>query len=219
MSLSILLRDELNGFYRSKVMVFLWVGLPVLAVLLYLMTSDLGDISVSVFTSVLVSTIGGVIASAMLAVSIINEKERHVYDLFVIRPIKRWHIVLSKFFAVYVCIAIAGLIALVIGNIIDVFSSDAPMGNFFENNFGGIIIILSMMAISCSAGVLIGIFSPSVLVGVILVIYGGNQLTSVAVLPVLMASGTSELFPLIPGAVISTVLLLLSIFLFNRKQL
>ncbi len=75
-----------------------------------------------------------------------------------------------------------------------------------------------MMAISCSVGILIGVFSPSVLVGVILVLYGGNQLSAIVILPVLLPS-TERWFPLVPGAGISALLLTLSIILINRKQL
>ena len=31
MKLPMLYRDELQGFYKSKVMIFLWVGLPIVA--------------------------------------------------------------------------------------------------------------------------------------------------------------------------------------------
>ena len=33
MKLPMLYRDELQGFYKSKVMIFLWVGLPIVAIL------------------------------------------------------------------------------------------------------------------------------------------------------------------------------------------
>ena len=34
MSLGLLFRDELKGFYKSKVMVTLWVGLPLLTLVI-----------------------------------------------------------------------------------------------------------------------------------------------------------------------------------------
>jgi len=80
-----------------------------------------------------------------------------------------------------------------------------------------LVLSFSMMAISCSAGVLIGVVSPSILVGVILVIYGANQLSSLALLPVLTAD-TSGLYPLLPGSVITAVLLTLAVWAFNRRQ-
>jgi hypothetical protein len=41
----------------------------------------------TLISSIVVSSIGGTLAAVMLAVFIINEKNRHVYDLFLIRPI------------------------------------------------------------------------------------------------------------------------------------
>ncbi len=216
--MQILFRDELNGFYRSKVMLALWVGLPVLSIMLYLLSPNTGDIPASVFVSLLVGSIGGTLSSAMLAVSIINERERHVYDLFVIRPVKRRDIIMSKFIAVYGCVIIAGVLALGVGLLGD-YSVNGLTGGIDLGGLGSsMILLLSMLAISCSVGILIGIVSPSVLVGVILVLYGGNQLAAVAILPVLVA-GSEAWFPLLPGVAISAAFLIGSIFIFNRRQL
>ncbi len=218
MSLSLLTRDELNGFYRSKVMLVLWVGMPALSVFLYVISPNTGTIPVAVFTSLLVGSIGGTLASAMLAVSIINERERHVYDLFVIRPVKRRDILLAKFLAVYACVVIAGLLALALGVVSDYLVTGLSRGIDFGGLESSIINLTSMLAISCAVGILIGIVSPSVLVGVILVLYGGNQLSAVVLLPVLLLV-TAVWFPLIPGAAISVSLLIASIVVFNRRQL
>lgn len=218
MSLALLFRDELNGFYRSKVMLALWAGMPALSVFLYLLSPNTGTIPVAVFTSLLVGSIGGTLSSAMLAVSIINERERHVYDLFVIRPVKRRDLLLSKFLAVYGCVVVAGLLALALGVLTDQFVTGLARGIDFGGLESSIIILLSMLAVSCSVGILIGIVSPSVLVGVILVLYGGNQLSAVVLLPVLLLV-TAVWFPLVPGVAISLFLLVVSIVVFNRRQL
>ncbi len=218
MSLSLLTRDELNGFYRSKVMLVLWVGMPALSIFLYVISPNTGTIPVAVFTSLLVGSIGGTLASAMLAVSIINERERHVYDLFVIRPVKRRDILLAKFLAVYACVVIAGLLALALGLLSDYLVTGLSRGIDFGGLESSIINLTSMLAISCAVGILIGIVSPSVLVGVILVLYGGNQLSAVVLLPVLLLV-TAVWFPLIPGVAISASLLIASIVVFNRRQL
>ena len=218
MSLRILFRDELDGFYRSKVMLVLWVGLPVLSILLYLLSPDTGGIPFSVFVSLLVGSIGGTLSAAMLAVSIINERERHVYDLFVIRPVKRRDIVLSKFLAVYGCVIVAGVLAQGVGVWGDYYITGLTGGIDLGNLGSSMIVMVSMLAISCSVGVLIGMVSPSVLVGVILVLYGGNQLSAVAVIPVLVAKSEAW-FPLVPGAVISALFLVGSVIIFNRRQL
>ncbi len=199
-------------------MLVLWVGLPALSALLYLLSPDTGGIPFSVFVSLLVGSIGGTLSAAMLAVSIINERERHVYDLFVIRPVKRRDILLSKFLAVYGCVIIAGMLALGVGLWGDYYVTDLSGGIDLEGFISSIIVMLSMLAIACSVGILIGVISPSVLVGVILVLYGGNQLSAVAVLPVLV-SQSETWFPLLPGTAISAVFIALSIFIFNRRQL
>lgn len=218
MSLSLLFRDELNGFYRSKVMLVLWVGMPALSIFLYLLSPNTGTIPVAVFTSLLVGSVGGTLSSAMLAVSLINERERHVYDLFVIRPVKRRDILLSKFLAVYGCVVVAGLLALVLGILADTLVTGLSRGVNFGSLESSTILLLSMLAVSCSVGILIGVVSPSVLVGVILVLYGGNQLSAVVLLPVLLLV-TAVWFPLIPALALSAFLLALSVAVFDRRQL
>lgn len=218
MSLPLLFKDELKGFYKSKVMLFLWVGLPALAVILYLAYPDPGDISLAALTAMLLGSLGGVLASVMLVVSIVNERERHVYDLFVIRPIKRRNIVLSKFLAVYLCVAAAGLMAFSVSSIVEYVADGSLPADFGETALSFFVVAFSMMAISCAAGLILGVASPSVLVGVILVIYGANQLSAAVLLPLLTASD-EVLYPLVPGVSISALLLLGAIVLFDRKQL
>lgn len=77
---------------------------------------------------------------------------------------------------------------------------------------------LSMMAVSSAAGVLIGVASPSVLVGAILVIYGGNQISAIPMIPTILNIGNASLFTASLGIAISTVLLILAVLIFNKKQ-
>lgn len=218
MSFSLLLMDELRGFYKSKVMLFLWVGLPALAVLVYVASVDSGELSLASLAAVLVGSVGGVLSSVMLVVSIVNERERHVYDLFVIRPIKRRDIVLSKFFAVYVCVAAAGVLAFAVASATDYIVNGSLPPDFGDTALSFFVVAFSMMAISCSAGLLLGVAAPSVLVGIILVIYGANQLSASVLIPV-MTYSDEVLFPLVPGVSITSLLLLGAVVLFNRKQL
>lgn len=218
MSFSLLFKDELVGFYRSKVMLFLWAGLPALSIVLFLFNADAEGISLATLTAMLVGSLGGVLASVMLVVSIVNERERHVYDLFVIRPVKRRDIVLSKFVAVYLCVAAAGLLAFAVATLTELLVDGSLPPNFGDTALGFFVVAFSMMAISCSAGLLLGVAAPSVLVGVILVIYGANQLSASVLIPVMTASDET-LFPLVPGISISAALLLIAVAVFNRKQL
>src|SRR3972149_2472306 len=121
MQMALLFVDELRGFYKSKVMVFLWTGLPIIALLFRFISAGSSgqNISFTLISALIVSSIGGTLASVMLAVFIINEKNRRVYDLFLIRPLKRRDILLAKFFSVYTCVAIASFIAVLAGIVTD----------------------------------------------------------------------------------------------------
>ncbi len=219
MSFLLLFKDELNGFYKSKVMTFLWIGLPLMTVLLHLWSPNTGEeIPFTLLSTLVVSSIGGTLAAVMLTVSIVHEKTRHVYDLFLVRPLKRWHIVISKFFAVYTCIAIASILTLMLGVVIDYLLMGSAPKAILNDTIQSLAISLSMMAVSSSAGVLIGVISPSVLVGAILVIYGGNQISAIPMLPIMLNISNPVPFTLILGVLISCVLLLIAVFLFSKKQ-
>ena len=219
MSFLLLFKDELNGFYKSKVMTFLWIGLPLMTVLLHLWSPNTGEeIPFTLLSTLLVSSIGGTLAAVMLTVSIVHEKTRHVYDLFLVRPLKRWHIVISKFFAVYTCITIASILTLMLGVVIDYLLMGGTPEAILNDAIQSLAISLSMMAVSSSAGVLIGVISPSVLVGAILVIYGGNQISVIPMLPNMLNISNPVPFTLILGVLISCVLLLIAVFLFSKKQ-
>lgn len=219
MTLLLLFKDELKGFYRSNVMLFLWVGLPLISLLMRLWSPDSGDeIPFSLLTALLVSSIGGTLAAVMLAVSIINEKNRRVYDLFLIRPIMRRDMLMAKFFAVYLCLVAASLLAMGLGQGIDYFTNDIPLEQITQNSWESLAVSLSMMAIASSVGILIGVISPSVLVGAILVIYGGNQLSALPILPTMLGVSEPLVFTAMLGAILTAVFLSLSVILFERKQ-
>ena len=96
MNFFLLFRDELTGFYKSNVMLILWFALPILSILsfLYFPASD-DEVPLSIITSSIISGFGGWLAAMMLAVHIIHEKSHQVYELFLIRPVKRSHIILE----------------------------------------------------------------------------------------------------------------------------
>ncbi|MDG6220250.1 MAG: ABC transporter permease subunit [Candidatus Thermoplasmatota archaeon] len=219
MSLPLLFKDELKGFYKSHVMLFLWVGLPLISLLMNIWSPDTGgEIPLTLLIVLLISSLGGTLAAVMLAVSIINEKNRRVYDLFLIRPIRRRDVLLSKFFAVYLCVIIASMMALAVGLGIDHYSSNVDISLLIEKAIESMTISFAMMAIACSAGILIGVISPSVLVGAILVIYGGNQISALSVLPSVLEVSNALVFTVILGVVVSIAFLALSVFLFEKKQ-
>ena len=220
MSLALLFVDELRGFYKSKVMLFLWVGLPVVAILFRFVQSSISgqEIPFTVISSLVVSALAGTLASVMLAVSLINEKNRHVYELFLIRPLKRRDILLSKFFSVYACVAIASFISILAGIVTDYVTTGTLSAIVFDSLGQSLSISLSVIAISCAAGVLIGVASPSVLVGAILVIYGGNQISVVPLLPTVLNLPNPVFFTVALAVATAVALLAVAVVLFNRKQ-
>ncbi|MCL5949623.1 MAG: hypothetical protein M1490_04010 [Candidatus Bathyarchaeota archaeon] len=220
MKLQLLYVDELRGFYKSKVMLFLWIGLPVIALLFrFVQAGTTGQaIPFMVISALVVSSLAGTLAAVMLTVSIINEKNRHVYELFLIRPLKRRDLMLAKFLSVYTCVAIASFIAVLVGVAADFFTAGALPATVFNDTAQSLAISLSMVAVACSAGVLIGVASPSVLVGAILVIYGGNQISVIPLVPSLLNLPDASLFTVGLAAAVTISLLTAAIVLFERKQ-
>ena len=220
MKTGLLFVDELRGFYKSKVMIFLWVGLPVIALMFRFISAGSSGQSIpfTVISALVVSSIGGTLASVMLAVFIINEKNRRVYDLFLIRPLKRRDILLAKFFSVYTCVAVASFIAVLTGIVIDYSTTGALSTAILTDAGQSLAISLSMIAVACSAGVLIGVASPTVLVGAILVIYGGNQISVIPLVPTLLNLPYASIFTIALATTVAVGLLVAAITIFNRKQ-
>jgi ABC-2 type transport system permease protein len=210
----------LRGFYKSKVMIFLWIGLPIISLLFRFISAGSSgqNISFTLISALIVSSIGGTLASVMLAVFIINEKNRHVYDLFLIRPLKRRDIILAKFFSVYTCIAIASSIAVLAGMVTDYFTTGSLSMVILSNAGQSLVTSLSMIAVSCAVGVLIGVASPSVLVGAILVIYGGNQISVIPLIPTLLNIQEATIFTILLAGVVASGLLFAAIAMFENKQ-
>jgi ABC-2 type transport system permease protein len=220
MKLRLLFVDELRGFYKSKVMIFLWIGLPIIALLFrFVSASSSGqNIPFTLVSAIVVSSLAGTLASVMLAVFIINEKNRHVYELFLIRPLKRRDIILAKFFSVYTCVAIASFIAVLAGMITDYATTGTLSASVLSNMGQSLATSLSMIAVACAAGVLIGVASPSVLVGAILVIYGGNQISVIPLVPTLLNLQDATVFTIVLAGATAAGLLAVAVALFERKQ-
>jgi ABC-2 type transport system permease protein len=218
-ALALLYVDEFKGFTKSRVMLALWVGLPLLAVILHAWSPAIeGGMPLSAFTALIISSISGTLASAMLAVSIIHERSRHVYELFLIRPMQRRDILLAKFLAVYTGLAIAVVLAVLVGFAFDYVDRGAIPSTLWINTLKSVALSLSMTAIASAMGVLIGVISTSVLLGVILVIYGGNQIVGLVMLPAIQDFSGSSLLTFAGAAVIAGLALYGAVRLFNRQQ-
>jgi ABC-2 type transport system permease protein len=200
-------------------MLVLWVGMPVVVLVIHALQPNLqGQMSLTVFSTFIVSSVSSTISAVMLAVGIIHEKSRGVYWLFLVRPVKRRSILLARFFAVFTCILVAAAITLAVGMAYDWLRGNAPDRAVLVEVVKSAVTAIATIGITSTAGILIGILSPSVIVGAILVIYGANQLSVLGFLPILLGLEPAWLYSLAIGVPLSVLLLSLSVALFNRKQ-
>lgn len=219
-NLFILIWDEFKGFVKSKIMIALWVGLPVLSIIMYLLSPE-GDIfPVSLFVGLFVASIGGLMAAVMLSSTMVNELNANVYDLFLIRPVKRWQIIIAKYIAVMVSLIIASLLSFTVGIIAEsIQESIFPTGLIIRMASESLVMSIAAMSIACAAGMFIGMLVKSVALAVILSIYLGQQLSLVAVLPGVLSPNIDPLwFSLEVGFAVTIIILIAEIFVFHKKQ-
>lgn len=190
--LVILLRGELIGYARSKVMLVLWILMPAIAIAGYLalpasLTAKAGlpfELTATMYMSAVTSMLAGTIAAVVVAVDIVSERSRKVYDLFVIRPLRRESLIWSKFIAVFACVSIACVIAIAIGLGLDLARGAMPTGGILHDVARSLATLAGVIALSTAAGVLIGVLSrTSIVAAVILVLQVGQLLPLVPLLP------------------------------------
>jgi ABC-type Na+ efflux pump permease subunit len=184
-------RDELLGFARSRVMIVLWVLLPIIAIAGYLLLparAVLGGgragLSATAFMGFLMSSLAGTVAALMVAVDIISEKNRKVYELFVIRPIRREAIIWAKFAAVFGCVTVACVVSLALGIAVDAVRGHPPSGAMLEDALRSVVALTGVIALSSGVGAFFGVVSKTILVAVILILYVGQNLAIVPMLPI-----------------------------------
>jgi len=218
-SLLLLLLDELKGYAKSKVMIVLWFGLPLLSfVIQFISPNELEGMPISFLVSIVVSSIGGTLSAIMLSTSIVSEKNRHVYELFLIRPVRRSNLIIAKYLAVYICLVVAVSISLIFGLIIDVFTGDL-IENYLDITFESLIIGISSMSITCSIGIFFGVLVSSVPVAAILSVYLGSQLSTLIILPTIFFEMLNPvILALSLGVTITSVMMSINIILFNKQQ-
>ena len=220
MSLSLLIKDEFKGYYKSKVMLVLWIGMPLISLLIHYLQPDTEGIPISIFVGLMVSSLSGTLASVMLSTTIVSEKDRHVYDLFLIRPVKRWNLMFAKLIGVYLCLMIAIFLSVLVGIVLDLINTDIPIETLLDGVWDSLAISLSAMAISCSISILIGILVNSTMVAAILAIYFGNQLSLLAVLPgIFFESINTIAYALIIGLIFTILVNLVTAQVLKRKLL
>ncbi|MHA1122045.1 MAG: ABC transporter permease [Candidatus Heimdallarchaeota archaeon] len=218
-SLFLLLGDEFRGFVKSKIMIALWVGMPVLAIILHFIQPDTEGIPMTLFTGLFIASIGGLLGAVMLSTSLVNELNANVYDLFLIRPVKRWHILFAKYVAVFLCITLASILSFAAGLVVDAISLGVPAGPAILEVLESLAISLAAISISCVMGILIGILVKSVALAAILSIYLGQQLSVVAILPGILLENIEPLpISLGIGVAVTFIVLFVEIFIFSKKQ-
>jgi hypothetical protein len=131
---------------------------------------------------------------------------------------QRRDILLAKFLAVYTGLAIAAVLAVLVGFAFDYVDRGAIPSGLLIDTLKSVGLSLSMTAIASAMGVLIGVISTSVLLGVILVIYGGNQVVGLVMLPMVNDFSGSSLLTFAGAAVIAGLALYGAMRLFNRQQ-
>jgi hypothetical protein len=219
-----LVADELSGFAKSKVMIVLWVLLPALAIAGYLLIPTdalLGGgigpkLSATAFMGFLMSSIAGTVGALMVAVDIISEKNRNVYVLFVIRPIRPEAIILAKFIAVFACLTIACIVSLMLGMIVDAIRGTWITTSHLYNALEVVVTLINVIALSATVGVLFGVVAKTILIAVILILYVGQNLAIIPMLP--MYLGVNFWIVMVISAALVVFLLWASAALFRRAE-
>jgi ABC-2 type transport system permease protein len=219
LSLKILYFDEMNGFAKSKVMAALWVGMPVISLLMHYLQLDGEGIPLAMLVALVIATMGGALSTVMLSTTIISEKLLHVYDLFLVRPVKRWTLLIAKYLAVFTCLIVAVVISIGSGLAIDAFTSVIPLADIWRSTLESLVVSLAAIAISSAMGVLLGVTVNSVAAGAILSIYCGAQLSAVLMMPSILIEELDPVLYSIPvGIIVTIIVLFIAITLFNKKQ-
>ena len=221
-SLFILLWDEFRGFAKSKTMIALWIGMPLVVIIMHFLNPVEGNFPMTLFSGIVIASIGGLLAAVILSSTMANEINANVYALFLIRPVKRWNIVVAKYIAFMLSLTIAALLSFTSGIIVDLIQSSLPSEIFKEIirfSFENLLISLSAMSIACAAGLVIGMLVKSVAMAVILSIYLGQQMSVIAILPGYFLENVDPLiFSIGVGLAATVIILALGIFVFNKKQ-
>ena len=217
----LLVRDELVGFAKSKVMVVLWIALPALTTLGYFFmpSEGNGDMPLTVLMGVLVSSFAGTIAAVMVCVDIVNERSRNVYELFLIRPLRPESIVWAKFVATFSCVAIACIISVSVGLVVDLIRGVEVTAELWGQMFETLGLVPAVIAISVAAGIFVGVVLKSILVAVILILYVGPNVAAFPMLP--LAFGWSgDYFWLMLGAsaILTLVIMYFAGVLFRKAE-
>ncbi len=211
--------DEFKGFAKSKVMASLWIGLPLLSILLRYARPDADGMPLLTFVAILLAGIGGTVAAVLLSTGITSERSRHVYDLFLVRPVKRRDLIIAKYLAAFSCLTIAVLLSVLLGLLVEAVTGKLTAETLMKQNLESLLITLTGISIACAVGIFFGIVMNSVAVSAILSAYLGNQITGLVILPIALVSALNvPLYCILVGIAVPVVILTASSVIFERKN-
>jgi len=212
-------QDEFAGFARSKVMLVLWIGLPVVMMIIRFLRPDTEGIPLVMLGAILIASIGGTLSAVLLSTTITNERNRGVYDLFLIRPVTRTDLMLAKFFASLSALLIAVILSLGVGIIVDALVGDFTV-EALRSSGQSLVVIIAAISTACSVGMLFGTIFDSVAVSAILSVYLGNQLSGLIILPAILIQTLNPVYTAAAAAIVlPTIILFITIKVFERKSL
>jgi len=220
MMFRILYNDEMRGFVHSKIIISLWVGLPLLTLLIKYIQPDTDGMPMLIFAGAMVVSIAGTLAAVMLSTTITGERNRHVYDLFLTRPVRRVTLLMAKFFAAITCLL--GAVVMSLGLALAVDTATGVLVPDLWAQIGGFLLIsVAGLAISSAVGILFGVLINSPALSAILSFYlGGNLLSVILILPTMLLDGSNiPLFTSLIGVLVPATLMAVAVRVFNRKSL
>jgi ABC-2 type transport system permease protein len=225
----VLVRDELVGFAKSRVMLVLWIIVPLIAIGAYmLLPSELTGggfdgkqkLSAFQFMSVLMGSLSGLFAGIIPAADIVGEKNRNVYVLFAVRPFPRSVLLWAKFIAVCGCITMTCVVGFALAIIVDATRGHAVTADLLYEASKAIVQMIELIAMSCALGIVFGVLARSVLVAVLLYIFAGRNLLVIPLLPVYLDLMPGTFWPIMGVSTLVTLgLMWLSIWMFRKAQL
>lgn len=222
----LLVRDELIGFARSRVMLVLWGVLPCAALVGFLLLRGRvlhgarTDLSATAFMSLLESSLASTAAALMIAVDLVSERNRNVYTLLVIRPVRREVIVWAKFVAVFGCVALACVVSISLGMVVDLAHGVAPTAAELSATARTLAQTAVLIALASAAGAVFGVLTRSIVVAVLLVLYVGQNVAGLVMLPVYLGVLRDQFWLLMALAgALAVVVLWLAGRAFRRAQL